>query len=325
MADTSTSTPPVSRLGKVYQFLFGDTSRNMFVISVLIIGGIIAAVYFFPAIASLQYVMYALFGIVGIFLLIYSIQNIERKDSIKSGISPTTFFKLMYYFLPYGIISFTTLSDAFNAKFKYTTGTLTAIIAVLLNYMLTKLFTTPRDPVTNLKIPVVDNNYCGIPGFGFLGSNILPQGMLFNLTAIAHIATQIMFETNFDTKYVVPSSILFGAVFIVSTAMNLFNKCFEIAGTPKFVIQNITPNNKSLGVLLTVVLTLLISVGAGALGGWLTSQNLEGFAGHIEPPKKDEADKNVNICEGDKCSADEQGQFVAEIYQNGKIIGTSAQ
>ena len=219
MADTSTSTPPVSRLGKVYQFLFGDTSRNMFVTTILVIGGILAAVYFLPGLASLQYVMYALFGLVGMFLLIYSIQNINRPDNIKSGISPTTFFKLIYYFLPYGIITFTTLSDALNAKFKYTTGTITALIAILLNYILSRSFIGP----------VIDDNHCGIPGFGFLGSNILPQGMLFNLTAIAHIATQIMFETKFDTKYIVPSSILFGSVFIISTAMNLFNNCFEIA------------------------------------------------------------------------------------------------
>lgn len=306
------------------------------VVGLLVLAGIIGGAFYVRGTTGLALGGY-LGGFLGFIIIVFAATYLAQQTDKPGNFVPTTFFRMLYYFLPYGIITFIGMADLLNVKYKYTGGLLASIVMFIFNRLVGYYGLTPKD-VDRTVIPLKDSNYCGVPGLGQFGSNFLPQGMLFNLTSLSYLATLITFETNENTKYVIPSWSFLASIFFISSVMTIKNDCFDASkGHGYWITEKVAAasGSKTLGITATLLTTLIVSGGAGALGAYIHNYlieegNIERFAGHIDPKaeqnaknKKDENIVNVSTALSEVCPAIAEDQIVAEIYQNGKKLGSS--
>jgi 1,4-dihydroxy-2-naphthoate octaprenyltransferase len=308
---------------------FGN--RSGFIIAFLILAGVVAGVWYTGNLGAVgQYI--GLFAVLA--LVVFGTVLFSQKSDKPGNFVPTTLFRMLYYFLPYGIVTYAALADLFNTEFKYSGGIITGAITIIINRLIAYYALSSKDSNGNV-VNIVDSNYCGIPGLGKLGSNLFPQGMLFNLTTLSYLASLITFETERDTKYTIPAWTFLIAVFFTSSFLNIRNDCFDSTkGHGYWLTELVTRagGSKTLGITATLLATLATSVAAGSLGafGAWAAKSREGFAGHVNPKKEkdvknkqDENIVNVSTALSEVCPAIAEDQIVAEIYQNGKKLGTS--
>ena len=270
----------------------------------------------------------ALFGI------LYILTIVSSKLDRPGVFMPSSLFRMLYYFLPYGLVTYTVISDILNAEYKYSGAIVTASAGFIINRFMS--FYIGTKGIDKTLIPLKDSNYCGIPGLGRFGSNLFPQGMLFNLTTLAYLATYITAETERDSKYTIPVWTFLIALFAASSAVANGNGCFdkEQNGYGYLIVEYFRSKgwDVTAGIALQNLATLAASIAIGSLGAGvqLAISGKENFAGHIDPKdvkkasdKKDENIVNVSTALSEVCPAIAEDQIVAEIYQNGKKLGSS--
>lgn len=274
----------------------------------------------------------AMFG--GFFLILYLLMLGSSVFDKPGTFMPSSLFRMLYYFLPYGLTTYTVISDILNLKYKYSGAVITSIAGFVINHLAALVLTRDIDKTSN---PLKDSNYCGIPGLGRFGSNIFPQGMLFNLTSLSYLATYITAETERDSKYTIPAWTFLIATFAASSAITNHNGCFEkeTNGYGYALIEYFKAKGWDINAAkaLQNLATLAASIALGSLGAGIhigIFGSKEHFAGHIDPKaekkaddKKDENIVNVSTALSEVCPAIAEDQIVAEIYQNGKKLGSS--
>lgn len=278
-------------------------------------------------------------GLLLFFIIVFVITLFSQKFDKPGTFVPSTIFRMLYYFLPYGIITYTAMSDFFHVQFKYSGGVVTALIAYIINHLAARQYTTKSGAFqpTDFTYQLKDSNYCSVPGLGLFGSNLLPQSMLFNLTALSYLATLITAETERDSKYSIPAWTLLISIFFASSSILITNGCFDKTKTHSYwLVKFIEDKGYSSSIATSAMLltTLGISIITGSLAGGIAyeaTKSKEGFAGYVDPKsekkvndKKDENVVNVSTALSEVCPAIAEDQIVAEIYQNGKKLGSSA-
>lgn len=263
---------------------------------------------------------------IGLAIFVYATVFMSQKTDRPSSFSPVAVFRMLYYFLPYGLVTYTTLSDLFNQEYKYVGGIVTGVITFILNRTISYF-------ITGKGMDLSDSNYCGVPGLGKFGSNFLPQAMLFNLSVLSYIAALITLDTEFNNKYTIPVWTFLVSVFLGSSYTTIKSDCFDSTKGHSYLISEAIHNNgqgsKTLGITFTLLATLVASLGAGWLGAFVQHYYIPTgglSSGSKLDPKQSvsptQAEKVINVSStpGDTIDA---SQIVAEIYQNGKQIGGS--
>jgi hypothetical protein len=327
-SSTTGEIPVQSSLTSVGSFL--TSPATLTVISVVALIGIIAGTFVSQGgnISNFAKYLGAFIGVaVGIFLISYVSQQVDKPGNFV----PTTFLRILYYFLPYGLVTYTALADLFNQEYKYFGGIVSAAVMFILNRTISYF-------VTGKGIDLTDSNYCGLPGLGGFGSNLFPQAMLFNLTTLSYIAALISLDTEFDSKYTIPSWTFLVSIFFASSYLNIKNDCFDVNKGHSYWLSELInkggQGSKPLGITLTLLATLAASVAAGWSGAAVQHFYISGgnasTGGNVSTtskldPKKAETVDGETIINASSTPSDtiNASDIIAEIYQNGKKIATS--
>jgi hypothetical protein len=295
----------------------GGSSISAFVISVILLmfGGLVAG-NVIPIDESIKGSVSVALIIVGGIVLVVSITLGYSKTAGVPVIAPSTdtavdsFFRLfppvtgsisngfriLYYFLPYILFTLGFFIDIVTAKVQFLPAGITALLTCVANYIASSSiygFTTDRD-------------MCGIPGLSALGSRLLPQSALFNLTALAHMASYITIKQGFfGVNKIAPAWGLFGAVAILQGLVMSSTGCFESTGIGIFKI----------------IMSAGIAAGLGYAGAYVTSKNISdpGSQGVVLPATP--GTPGTPPLDAGTCSApNDQDQFVCEAYKNGQLV-----
>jgi hypothetical protein len=223
-----------------------------------------------------------------------------------------TWFKVLGYFLPYGLFLFGVIYDGLVRKIKFFPAGFTGLVAVYMNWAVSSL----------LGNAVPDTDACGIPGMSTTGSNIAPQAMVFNVTVMSYLASYITATNLDDTQFVGLSWVGVAAVVLVGILQYWLNDCANRIGGWKFTLfGNTTP------LLLATMFGMSIGGGIGfvfskyvtgdSAGVGITSeqkQTLTQTSGPAMAPTSDTAGAG-------KCSpTGDDDQFVCEAYKNGELV-----
>ncbi len=221
--------------------------------------------------------------------------------------SITNGFRIMYYFLPYALFIAGALIDITTTRLQFFPAGLTGFVAVLVNYLAS----------TFIKGPVTDRDMCGIPGLSAIGSAWAPQSMVFNLSTLSHIATYISLKQGvFGVNKIWPAWVAYVAVAVLNS--------FVLYGTGCF--------NDNVDAAMKIGLGLVFGTGAGAIGGWVSSnllvasgssgQPLLGPGGSQTCPDGSTPGPNGECPKSSSqtCSAVGDDQFVCEAYKNGQLV-----
>lgn len=221
-------------------------------------------------------------------------------------------FKVLYYFLPYGLFLFGIIYDGMIRKIRFFPAGFIGLGNVYLNSLLSYFIS---------KTPLVDADICGIPGMSQWGSAIAPQNILFSTTVFSYIAAYIT-TVQSDSTY---SGITWGGVFIIfliQLAMYYSNKCYDSrpSGSWLFaILGSITPPLYALmgGLLVGGLSGYLIASNVGSVGGGIDvtqQQSLVGGKGPAMAPTSGTAGAGT-------CSpTNNDDQFVCEAYKNGELV-----
>lgn len=211
----------------------------------------------------------------------------------------TVGFKILYYFLPYSLFLFAAMSDLIVQEIHFFPGALISTVLVILNHLLARATTGIAQ----------DTDICGIPGLSRVGSNLVPQSILFVTSLMSYIAGYVL---NRNQTLAYPLMGLAGGVSLIQLSVI----------------------NQQCGADLYYFGTLPASMFAIAIGG------LAGFAGYFVSKYVNVtsgADTAQNSVLGSKspitgppasktpgvgtCSApNDQDQFVCEAYKNGQLV-----
>jgi hypothetical protein len=220
-------------------------------------------------------------------------------------------FRILYYFLPYGLFLFGVIYDGLVRKIKFFPAGFIGLVAVYLNSLISYF--------VNGRVPVIDSDSCGIPGMSKSGSVIAPQNILFTTTVLSYIASYIT-NTQSDSAY---SGAAWGGVGIsalIGGAMYYRNNCYG-DGT-KWTLSflgSVTP------ILYAVMGGMLI----GGISGWQISSAI-GDGGGIGLSSEQKQSLSTGkpamaptsgTSGAGKCSpTDSDDQFVCEAYKNGELV-----
>lgn len=216
--------------------------------------------------------------------------------------SVTTGFKILYYFLPYSLFLFAGMSDLIVQEFHLFPAALTSSVLVVLNYLIAKL------------VPgglTQDTDICGIPGLSKVGSNLVPQSILFVSSFMGYIVAYVM-QRNASLGY----PVLGVAAAIALTQISVLTK--TCAGQNYFLLDIFpssilgTVGGAGIGALMGYFISKYVNVGSGAD----TSQN--SVLGSKSPITGPPASKTPGV--GTCSAANDQDQFVCEAYKNGQLV-----
>ena len=219
------------------------------------------------------------------------------------AVSPvTTGFKILYYFLPYSLFLFAALSDLIVQELHFFPAAIFSSILITLNYFLAKV------------VPgglTQDRDMCGIPGLAKVGSNILPQSILFVTSFMAYVSGYVL-QRNTAVGY----PVLGVSAGIALMQLGIFtSQC----GSEPYYLLNAFPSGAAavvVGSLIGGLIGYYFSKDINVSSGADTSQ------GSILGSKSPVSGPPVTQTPGvGTCSApNDQDQFVCEAYKNGQLV-----
>jgi hypothetical protein len=224
-------------------------------------------------------------------------------------ISFLNWFRVLYYFLPYGLFLFGVIYDGLVRKIKFFPSGFIGLGAVYLNYFISGA-------------QVEDTDICGIPGMASKGSNIAPQNVLFNTTVLSYIASYITASNPDSSAYAATSWIGVAVGFILNAAMYYADKCYGDGTKWKLAFMgSFTPLFYALagGMLIgggsgALIATYVTGDTSGVGIGSESKQILTQTSGPAMAPTSDTAGAG-------KCSpTGDDDQFVCEAYKNGELV-----
>lgn len=223
-----------------------------------------------------------------------------------------TWFKVLWYFLPYALFLFGVIYDGLVQKIKFFPSGFVGLLAVYANWLISTLL--------NGGTTVLDQDVCGIPGMSSSGSNVAPQALLFNVTVMSHIASYISASQS-DSSYSALSWLGVAVVTLIGIAQYQVNDCYNRSSGWRFTfIGWFTP--------------LVLAVAAGLLIGGLSGYGISTISGDsVGIGISSEAKQTLTSGKGPalapttdtagagKCSpTGDDDQFVCEAYKNGELV-----
>jgi hypothetical protein len=208
--------------------------------------------------------------------------------------SLTNGFRILYYFLPYALFIAGALIDITTTRIQFFPAGITGFVAVLVNYLAS----------TFIKGPVTDRDMCGIPGLSALGSDIMPQSAVFNLTTLSYIASYITIKQGiFGVNKIWPAWGVYAAVALINSLVIGMSGCYP----------------DGMAFAQKIIAALVYSTGAGAIGAWVASERLPSSS---DPGSASSSGSSIPVAPGaGTCSApNDQDQFVCEAYKNGQLV-----
>jgi len=219
-------------------------------------------------------------------------------------------FKVLYYFLPYGLFLFGVIYDGLIEKIKFFPAGFVGLLAVYINSWFSSGGNT------------VDQDICGIPGLSQWGSDLSPQNMVFVSAVLSYIATYITVKRDtIEIMSVGASWIALTAIWVLQTFFYNTTGCSTTKAwrTPG-PVQIVPP-----------LLALVWGGGVGALFGWVFATFVN-VGGGVSPEQQNAlvgAGKSApamaptsGTAGAGKCSSTggDDDQFVCEAYKNGELV-----
>lgn len=238
-------------------------------------------------------------------------------QSVTEYITIINWFRVLYYFLPYGLFLFGIIYDGLIRKIKFFPAGFTGLGAILINHLISGML----GGATGVS-GATDSDICGVPGMSSWGSHIAPQNITFASTVLSYIASYITASQS-DSQY---SGIAWSGVFavwVVQAVMFNVNKC----DSSKASGWMFTFGNSFASKIIPPLIGLASGLLWGGLAGWGVSR-LGGDAG-ISPSQQQTlvGDKGPamaptsGVTGAGKCSStDSDDQFVCEAYKNGELV-----
>jgi len=227
--------------------------------------------------------------------------------------SLVNWFKILYYFLPYGLFLFGVIYDGLVRKIKFFPAGFIGLAAMAATRILTGW--------TNGG--VIDKDICGVPGMSGWGSDVAPQNIVFTSTVLSYLASYITASQS-DSSYSGAAWAGVFAVWILQLIMFNVHNCgpskswwltFNSDIAKKFVPPFV---GLALGMLVGGLTGWRISTLSGdSTGIGLSSeqkQTLTQTSGPAMAPTSGTAGAG-------KCSpTGDDDQFVCEAYKNGELV-----
>ena len=126
-----------------------------------------------PLVAGLGMIAIIVFSVGG--LLKFAGANVASNTLVRFGFS-------LFFFMPYALFTFGFVSDVFRNRVQYIPASISGLLGVLFNYAISARNNPPTVP---------ENALCEIPGLSILSSKLAPQSMMFTLSTLSYIATNI--------------------------------------------------------------------------------------------------------------------------------------
>lgn len=222
-------------------------------------------------------------------------------------------FRILYYFLPYGLFLFGIIYDGLIRKIKFFPAGFVGLINVYLNSLISYGIS---------KTSSEDSDVCGIPGMSKWGSSIAPQNIVFTTTILSYIASYITASQS-DSTYSGAAWGGVGIVFLIQLGMYYNNECYSSKPSGGWLFSflgSITPPLYALfGGLLVGGLA---GYGFSNLQGDSSGVGLESEQKQVLTSGKGPAMAPTSGTPGaGKCSStSNDDQFVCEAYKNGELV-----
>lgn len=243
----------------------------------------------------------------------FTYESGPRTSGFLDSFSLVNWFKVLYYFLPYGLFLFGVIYDGLVRRIKFFPAGFVGLAIMAITRMITGATTGG----------ITDKDICGVPGMSGWGSDIAPQNIVFTTTVLSYLASYISASQS-DSSY---SGSAWAGVFSVwilqayrfyKDDCNLSHRWWFTGGDAtwsKFVPSFI-------GLLLGMLVGGLSGYGFSNLQGdsagvGISSeakQSLGKTGGPAMAPTSDTAGAG-------KCSpTGDDDQFVCEAYKNGELV-----
>lgn len=227
--------------------------------------------------------------------------------------SLVNWFKVLYYFLPYGLFLFGVIYDGLVRKIKFFPAGFVALGATYLNSTLS-WYTTWDE---------FDKDICGIPGMSGWGSAIGAQNITFSTTVLSYIASYISASEG-DSSYKGMAWAGVFAVWILQTVVfNLTGCNAERSWVGSF--ESDIGNRLAgpvIGLLSGMLWGGLAGYGVSTLSGDNAGVGLSSEQKQVLTQKSGPAMAPTSGTAGaGKCSpTGDDDQFVCEAYKNGELV-----
>lgn len=224
-------------------------------------------------------------------------------------------FRVLYYFLPYGLFLFGTIYDGLVRKIKFFPAGFIGLGVVLLNHSLSNF-------LSRSGVGSIDSDVCGIPGMSTWGSDFAPQNISFTATVLSYIAAYIT-NSQTDSSYTGSAwAGVFAVWFLQLIAFN-WNGC-DTSKRDGWTFIVFPKAEKFIPPILGLMSGLLW----GGLSGYLISKYVTGDTagvGLASEAKQSLGGPAMAPTSGTpgagKCSStDSDDQFVCEAYKNGELV-----
>lgn len=239
-----------------------------------------------------------------------------RVAKVGETFSLVNWFKVLYYFLPYGLFLFGIIYDGLVRKIKFFPAGFIALGATYLNSTLSGF----------LKNDTIDTDVCGIPGMSEWGSAIGAQNITFSTAVLSYIASYLSTSDNFDYSF---KGIAWAGVFAVWILQTVV---FNVSGCSTQRVwwgsfDNIAISKNLAGPVIGLMSGMLW----GGLSGFLFSKYITGDDSgvglsseqkQVLTQKSGPAMASTSGTAGaGKCSpTGDDDQFVCEAYKNGELV-----
>jgi hypothetical protein len=221
-------------------------------------------------------------------------------------------FRVLYYFLPYGLFLFGVIYDGLVRKIKFFPAGFIGLAAVYLNSWISYAMSGG--------VAVTDKDVCGIPGMSAWGSHLAPNNILFSTTVMSYIAAYITASQS-DASYSGAAWGGVGIVFAISAIRFYFDKCGS-------------ENGPSIGWIAGGIGSVFIALAVGMLIGGGSGYGFSTLKGDTSGiGLSSEANQSLSQTSGPamastsdtagagKCSpTSDDDQFVCEAYKNGELV-----
>ncbi len=253
-------------------------------------------------------------SILATLLVIYARPRTYEAGDFKEGadtyFSMINWFKVLYYFLPYGLFLFGIVFDGLVQKIKFFPAGFVGLLAVYLNSLIAY--------ATGGKTQ--DTDLCGVPGLTKWGSDISPQNIVFTSAVLGYISTYISVKSDtFELMSAGAAWIGFGIVTIIQFGIYNFTKSCKEKAWKVGPVQIVPPLlatiwGTGIGSLFAWVFASFVNVGSGLTPSQQQTLLGGGTSGPAMAPTTDTAGAG-------KCSpTGDDDQFVCEAYKNGELV-----
>jgi hypothetical protein len=223
-------------------------------------------------------------------------------------------FRVLYYFVPYGLFLFGIIYDGLIQKIKFFPAGFVGLFAVYINSWLSYLASGYN--------AVIDKDICGVPGMSSWGSSLAPNNIVFTTTVLSYIATYIT-QSQPDSSFTTASWTGVFAMFLLQFVVFFRSGCNSINAPSNGWMFRLDPFGISTpvyGLMIGLLIGGLSGFGFSNLGGDSVGIGLSSEAKQALTSGKSPVTAPVSSG-GGKCSAtDSDDQFVCEAYKNGELV-----